>query len=338
MMKRHVLLTTITTLLVLGGCTQKEYRDFTGESIDAFKTYYNETEYDTTEQYSDEVQKNTIISQNKDDVIHVVVSKGAPLRHIPDYGSVSLKSCKTDIESFGFLTDQKEEYSDTIRKGDVISIYPVEAKKGDTITITVSKGIEQVKVQDVTGKTKDEAVKILEEGRLKAEIKEEYSDTVQEGTVISTEHAGESIDHDSTVVLTVSKGPKPAETPVSQNNSYPQSNNNWYPTQQPSVPVQPSVPDQPYVPGAGPSNTPIGPEPAYGTVSFNNENVNGYYYWHHAEVTYTYENGGWTLSAVGADASNMTFLQYAMAAFPRPEEPGYEGETVSATVWVYLGG
>lgn len=45
-----------------------------------------------------------------------------------------------------------------------------EVKKGTAIVLTVSKGIETVSVPDVGGKSKDDAVKTLEEEGFKVEL------------------------------------------------------------------------------------------------------------------------------------------------------------------------
>ena len=59
-----------------------------------------------------------------------------------------------------------EEFSNDIEKGLVISQAPTDAEgplhRGDTVTLTVSKGPEMLPVPNVVGLSKDEATKKLE--------------------------------------------------------------------------------------------------------------------------------------------------------------------------------
>ena len=60
-------------------------------------------------------------------------------------------------------------------------------KEGSIVKVVISKGQEKATVPNVKGKEKDEAIKLIEEAKLKAEIIEETSKTVKEGFVISQE-------------------------------------------------------------------------------------------------------------------------------------------------------
>ena len=80
-------------------------------------------------------------------------------------------------------------------------------KEGSKISVIVSKGQEKVKVPKVAGMEKDEAIRALEEAKLKAEVVEDTSKTIEEGIVISqdTEADTEAFAGD-TVKIHVSKG------------------------------------------------------------------------------------------------------------------------------------
>ena len=60
-------------------------------------------------------------------------------------------------------------------------------KEGSQVKVVISKGQEKTKVPKVVGMKQDEAVKALEEAKLKYEIVEEASKKVEEGYVISQE-------------------------------------------------------------------------------------------------------------------------------------------------------
>ena len=80
----------------------------------------------------------------------------------------------------------------TAQEGKVISQEPpyqanFKVKEGSQVKVVISKGQEKTKVPKVVGMKQDEAVKALEEAKLKYEIVEEASKKVEEGYVISQE-------------------------------------------------------------------------------------------------------------------------------------------------------
>jgi eukaryotic-like serine/threonine-protein kinase len=103
-------------------------------------------------------------------------------------------------------------FHDTVPRGQVIRQRPgagETVKQGSTVTLRVSRGIEQVDVPELEGSSRADAIVALEGVGLEAEFTEEYSDDVpEEGTVISQEiEAGTTVDKGTTVSMVVSKGP-----------------------------------------------------------------------------------------------------------------------------------
>ncbi|MBD4450791.1 PASTA domain-containing protein, partial [Xanthomonas citri pv. citri] len=76
------------------------------------------------------------------------------------------------------------------------------------IKLYESLGIKQVYVEDFEHKSFSKAKKALEEKGFKVESKEEYSDDIDEGDVISQSPKGKSVDEGSTISFVVSKGKK----------------------------------------------------------------------------------------------------------------------------------
>jgi eukaryotic-like serine/threonine-protein kinase len=89
-----------------------------------------------------------------------------------------------------------------------------EAEEGSTVTITLSQGVEQVEVPDVTGKTVDEASQILtQDGFVPNPVAVENND-VEEGRVINTEPAaGTEAGKGATVTINYSQGPSTIPIP-----------------------------------------------------------------------------------------------------------------------------
>ena len=115
---------------------------------------------------------------------------------------------------------EKEEYSKDVEEGKVISQDPTymerfnKVKQGSTVKVVISKGQEKTKVPKVIGMKQDEAVKALEDAKLKVEIIEEPSKKVQEGYVISQETDAETETFaGETVKIHVSTGVEKASVP-----------------------------------------------------------------------------------------------------------------------------
>ena len=118
---------------------------------------------------------------------------------VPEIIGLSKEEAQKQIEEAKLKFEVgKEEYDKEVPEGHIIS-YKTEigdytkvhtslkVKEGSTISVVVSKGQEKTIVPNVKGKEKEEAIKLLEDAKLKVEVIEENSKTVKEGFVISQE-------------------------------------------------------------------------------------------------------------------------------------------------------
>lgn len=117
-----------------------------------------------------------------------------PEVELPELVGLSKEEAKQKVEDAKLKFEvEKEEYNKDVPEGFVISQDPNysekynKVKQGSTVTVVVSKGTEKAVVPNVKGKEKEEAIQLIEEAKLKAEIVEETSKTVKEGFVISQE-------------------------------------------------------------------------------------------------------------------------------------------------------
>ncbi|MEU2992060.1 Stk1 family PASTA domain-containing Ser/Thr kinase [Streptomyces griseoincarnatus] len=111
----------------------------------------------------------------------------------------------------------KEAYSDTVERGKVISTDPAAGARvrgSASVSLTVSKGPETVRVPDLDGYRLDKARSLLEdEGLEPGMVTRELSDSVPRDAVISTEPGkGTEVRAGTAVKLTVSKG-SPVDVP-----------------------------------------------------------------------------------------------------------------------------
>ncbi|MFI1418080.1 Stk1 family PASTA domain-containing Ser/Thr kinase [Streptomyces sp. NPDC020731] len=131
---------------------------------------------------------------------------------------------KTEQEARGRLADAgldagqvKEAFSDTVERGTVISTDPkagARIRGNDSVSLTLSKGPQTVRVPDLDGYPLDKARDLLKDDGLEpGMVTREFSGTVARGSVISTEPGkGTEVRAGSAVALTVSKG-SPVDVP-----------------------------------------------------------------------------------------------------------------------------
>jgi beta-lactam-binding protein with PASTA domain len=117
------------------------------------------------------------------------------------------------------LGDVKEEFSNSVKDGVVISSSPAADKdvdKGSTVDLVVSKGKETVEVEvpDVVGQPYRAAQAELERAGFKVARRTQSDDSVPKGSVIKTApDSGEKAEKGSTVVMYVSTGRETVKVP-----------------------------------------------------------------------------------------------------------------------------
>ena len=134
---------------------------------------------------------------------------------LPNLVGINEEDAKKTLEELGLTFEiSSEEYNSEYADGYIISQDPLYAdnynvKMGTTVKVVVSKGIEEATVPDVKGKSKDDAVKLLEDAKLKYQIVEEESKKIEAGYVVSQEtEANKKVNAGDTVIIHVSTGVK----------------------------------------------------------------------------------------------------------------------------------
>jgi eukaryotic-like serine/threonine-protein kinase len=137
--------------------------------------------------------------------------------HTPAVINLSAADAKAKVEKAGLVfRTGKEDYSETIAKGSVISTHPVAGariRKDGTVTAVISLGPERHAVPDVRGKSLDEAQAQLAAASLTfGQAVEKYSEKVPKGTVITTDPVpGTQLRRNAAVNVVVSRGQRPIE-------------------------------------------------------------------------------------------------------------------------------
>lgn len=150
--------------------------------------------------------------------IRVFVSTGSEEIPVPPVIGQTLDEARAAIEGAGLTLGQVVFEPDAdFDENTVMDQNPsagVEVGEGTPVNLVVSSGPETVILPQLEGATEREATAQLADLNLFWDITEEFSDTVAEGIVISTEPpAGTEVLSGDTIGLVVSLGPEPVEVP-----------------------------------------------------------------------------------------------------------------------------
>lgn len=172
----------------------------------------------TTSEYSDTILKDIVISQSINGgtkakygtEITLAVSMGIEQITVPNVKNCTVTEAETALKERGFQVNIEEDFSDTLEKGKVI-IQSIkgekQADKGSVITITVSKGPDLVTMPQIEGMILKEAEQLLESTGLKIKTETQFSNTVEEGCVISQNiEANKQVKRNSVVYTKISAG------------------------------------------------------------------------------------------------------------------------------------
>lgn len=133
---------------------------------------------DTTEAFDDTIAAGNIIKitdfepgdqVKRNTKVDVVVSKGREPIAVKDFTGESEDAAMGGLSAAGFKVAVERAFSEDVDAGTVMRQTPYEGSKfkGDTITITVSRGPERIKVPDVVDKKRSEAEDVLKDAGFK---------------------------------------------------------------------------------------------------------------------------------------------------------------------------
>ncbi|MFE9842300.1 Stk1 family PASTA domain-containing Ser/Thr kinase [Streptomyces goshikiensis] len=170
--------------------------------------------------------KGKICSQNpqpdtkldKGDAIKVKISSGAPKVPVLDVINLTFDNAEKTLKDKGFQVERKTQESERTA-GTVLDQNPKagsEAEKNSVITLIVAKEVSKTEVPDLTGKTKEEAAKLLQQANLKLGSTTEAD--APAGTAPKTVFQqqfppGEQLKPGSSVSITVAKAAQTTDVP-----------------------------------------------------------------------------------------------------------------------------
>jgi len=179
-----------------------------------------------TEAFSEKVPTGVVISTDpgagqtvrRGSDVALVVSKGPERYAVPPVVGMTLAEATARIEAVNLAVGKvTKAFDEKVPEGQVVSAKPgpgANLKKGATVALTVSKGRRPIDVPDLTGKDATIASRQLSALGLKVDAtKQQNSDTVGKGKVISQDPRDGTLFKGDKVTLVVSKGPVLVDVP-----------------------------------------------------------------------------------------------------------------------------
>jgi serine/threonine-protein kinase len=156
-------------------------------------------------------QSNSVV--NPDSLVTIIVSVGPEAFPIPYVLDIESERAIYVIEESGFALGQLLEVNDdNIPRGFVISQNPVAGTKmspESTVDLVISKGPSLIEINDLSRKSPEDAIQILETLGFQYELIEEFSEDIEIGLVSGTlPEAGEIVTPDQLIQVIVSLGIK----------------------------------------------------------------------------------------------------------------------------------
>ena len=169
---------------------------------------------------SDEVESGKVIETNpkagstvkEKSKVTIKVSSGKEAVTMKDYRNKTYETARDELKKLGFTVEKKEENSDSVEAGKVISqsIAPNQKVEGkDTVvTLVVSKGETSIKMANLKGYTREGAIEYASTNNLNLTITEEENDATVDTVIRQSIREGSDIKKGTPLTIVLSKGKK----------------------------------------------------------------------------------------------------------------------------------
>ena len=169
---------------------------------------------------SDEVESGKVIETNpkagstvkEKSKVTIKVSSGKEAVTMKDYRNKTYETARDELKKLGFTVEKKEENSDSVEAGKVISqsIAPNQKVEGkDTVvTLVVSKGETSIKMANLKGYTREGAIEYASTNNLNLTITEEENDATVDTVISQSIREGSDIKKGTPLTIVLSKGKK----------------------------------------------------------------------------------------------------------------------------------
>lgn len=221
-------------LMDMGVPKDIELPNLVGKTLEEAEKELEKTDVklEQTEEFNTEVEAGKIISQEppysegytikENSTIKIVISKGTEKVTVENVKGKTYEEAAQLLDNANVKVERVDQTSQTVEQGIVIDQKPSEGEEinaGDTVTLYVSSGtgIKQVKVENVVGKTEEEATSILTKAGLKVDVGYKEDSSKATDVVLNQEKAGETVDEGTTITIVVNTYRKPQEATIHVN-------------------------------------------------------------------------------------------------------------------------
>ena len=218
-------------LMDMGVPKDIELPNLVGKTLEEAEKELEKTDVklEQTEEFNTEVEAGKIISQEppysegytikENSTIKIVISKGTEKVTVENVKGKTYEEAAQLLDNANVKVERVDQTSQTVEQGIVIDQKPSEGEEinaGDTVTLYVSSGtgIKQVKVENVVGKTEEEATSILTKAGLKVDVGYKEDSSKATDVVLNQEKAGETVDEGTTITIVVNTYRKPQEATI----------------------------------------------------------------------------------------------------------------------------
>ncbi len=234
---RHGIFTAVIVLMILFGVSlggtvlvfnltkSKDIQvpNLVGKTVEEAQNTLKDTKLNfevLEEKYDVTVEKGLVISQQpeykpnynikENTTMQVVVSLGQKLTIVPKVTGMEESEARKALEDKELEVVVVEEFDKKVEKGIVIK-QDVDAEQevgaGSTVTITVSKGIEETTVPNIVGKSQADAIAELEGAGIKVSTTLTEEDRTRDDGVVLKQslEAGSSVEKGSSMTITVNQ-------------------------------------------------------------------------------------------------------------------------------------
>jgi beta-lactam-binding protein with PASTA domain len=167
-----------------------------------------------TEDWNEDVPAGSVISsdpavnvaEKRGTPVDLVVSKGRQPISVPNVTGQTPDDAATSLQKLGLtLGSTTPAFSDTVKTGQIISQSSVKGSvlhRGDHVDVVVSKGPDLVTVPDITGKSSEDAQKLLEAQGFKVKVNKQFGGFF-DLTRSADPAVGQQVKRGSTITITV---------------------------------------------------------------------------------------------------------------------------------------
>lgn len=169
---------------------------------------------------SDEIESGKVIETNpkagstvkEKSKITIKVSSGKEAVTMKDYRDKTYEIARDELKKLGFTVEKKEEYSENVEPGKVISQSIAQNQKVEgkdtVVTLVISKGEPSIKMTNLKGFTREGAIEYASTNNLNLTIKEEESDATVDTVINQSIREGSDIKKGTSLTIVLSKGKK----------------------------------------------------------------------------------------------------------------------------------